>query len=295
MSLAKITLYGMFKYMQDHNDDLFDNLDLPTGMDAGKLVGRILYKGAEFGMIYGDPYFVQNMVGIWSDTYYHTFERWVKALDIDYDPLRNYDRTEEWQDAATDSRSGSQSKSSTQARNGETSRTGTDSSTDSDVRAKNTESNETGNTGTDTSVRSATNGAEKSTTDNSVSAYDSSVYQPADRSTVSGSKADTASTDTSTSGSSSVKTKADEAERTEHSRSGSSTGTDRTAEALRAEETGTSEESCDRKSAHTGHLYGNIGVMTSQQMLKEEWEVAKLNIYDEAADLFLQEFCIYVY
>lgn len=295
MSLAKITLYGMYKYMQDHNDDLFDNLDLPTGMDAGKLVGRILYKGAEFGMIYGDPYFVQSLVGIWSDTYYHTFERWVKALDIDYDPLRNYDRTEEWQDAATDSRTGSQSRSSTQARSGETSRTGTDSSTDSDVRSRNTETGETGTTGTDTSVRSATNGDEQSTTTNTVSAYDSSSYQPADRAEVSGSKQDVASTDTNTSGSSTVKTTTDDAERTEHCSSGSSTGTDKSTEAVRSEEAGMSEESGDRKSAHTGHLYGNIGVTTSQQMLKEEWEVAKLNIYDEAADLFLQEFCIYIY
>ena len=42
-------------------------------------------------------------------------------------------------------------------------------------------------------------------------------------------------------------------------------------------------------------VYGNIGVMTTQSMLNEEFQVAKLNIYEEASDMFLSEFCIYLY
>ena len=43
------------------------------------------------------------------------------------------------------------------------------------------------------------------------------------------------------------------------------------------------------------HLYGNIGVVTSAQMLEGEIEVRKHNIYDLIADCFETELCLMVY
>lgn len=40
---------------------------------------------------------------------------------------------------------------------------------------------------------------------------------------------------------------------------------------------------------------GNIGVTTTQQMIKEEREIAAFNIYSYIADSFRYEFCIQVY
>lgn len=51
----------------------------------------------------------------------------------------------------------------------------------------------------------------------------------------------------------------------------------------------------DGKTHHEGSIYGNIGVTTSQQMLEAEYEVARFNIYEQIADLFIKEFCICVY
>lgn len=51
----------------------------------------------------------------------------------------------------------------------------------------------------------------------------------------------------------------------------------------------------DGKTHHEGNIYGNIGVTTSQQMLEAEYEVARFNIYEQIADLFIKEFCICVY
>lgn len=45
-------------------------------------------------------------------------------------------------------------------------------------------------------------------------------------------------------------------------------------------------------SRHDGHIWGNIGVMTTQAILKEEWQVDKINIYDEIMILFAREFLI---
>ena len=46
---------------------------------------------------------------------------------------------------------------------------------------------------------------------------------------------------------------------------------------------------------HTGRLYGNIGVTTSQQMLQSELDIAKFNLYDQIADIFCEEFCLMIY
>lgn len=51
----------------------------------------------------------------------------------------------------------------------------------------------------------------------------------------------------------------------------------------------------DGKTHHEGNIYGNIGVTTSQQMLEAEYEVARFNIYEQIAKLFIKEFCICVY
>lgn len=98
MSLAKITLLGMTRWMQESEDNLFGLLDLPDGMDSSLLIDTILLHGAEFEVLYSNPDIMKNMIGIWSGKWYHTFERWLRALSIDYDPLENYDRREEWTD-----------------------------------------------------------------------------------------------------------------------------------------------------------------------------------------------------
>lgn len=46
---------------------------------------------------------------------------------------------------------------------------------------------------------------------------------------------------------------------------------------------------------HTGRLYGNIGVTTSQQMLQSELDIARFNLYDQIADIFCEEFCLMIY
>ena len=79
MSTAKITLYGMYKWMQDSEDDLFLNLSVPALMDKSKLEATILSKGAEFEVLYGDPYFIKDMISVWSDRWYSTLDRWSKA------------------------------------------------------------------------------------------------------------------------------------------------------------------------------------------------------------------------
>lgn len=50
-----------------------------------------------------------------------------------------------------------------------------------------------------------------------------------------------------------------------------------------------------RELEHKAHLYGNIGVTTSAQMLSESRAVERWSLYDNIAGLFINEFCIPVY
>ena len=52
----------------------------------------------------------------------------------------------------------------------------------------------------------------------------------------------------------------------------------------------------DRELEHTAHLYGNIGVTTSQQMLEAEVNLRmKINIYSLISELLYRELCVYTY
>lgn len=98
MSSAKMTLIGCNTFFKNMNDDLFSGLTLPEGLAKDTLTNNILLQGGEFEVVYSDPFFLQNAISIWADREAATFERWVNALAIEYAPLENYDRFENWTD-----------------------------------------------------------------------------------------------------------------------------------------------------------------------------------------------------
>ena len=142
MATAKITLIGFSNYFESLNDDLFKYLNVPAGIDKQTLIDNILIQGAEFEVLYSDPYFLQNMIGVWSNKWQRTMTKWIDALNTKYNPLENYDRMEEW--------------------------------TDTNKRNETTKRNESAS-GHDESSSSGSGN-----TENTRSAYNSSVYQPHD-------------------------------------------------------------------------------------------------------------------
>lgn len=199
MARMKLTLIGLYNY----DPSLFDDAFFPTDLDKPTLINHILNVCGEFELVYPDPDFLKEVIANWARVWYRTFYKWVEALAIEYEPLNNYDRYEEWTDEGT----GSQSSAYTDR-------------SDSDA-----------------------------TTESRVSAYNSSTYQP------------------------SGKTINDGGTSSEGGGSSSSEG----------------------KSTHVGHLYGNIGVTTSQQMLQSELDIARFSVYDSIAHMFMSEFTIPVY
>lgn len=118
MAQSKITLIGMENYLNpDHS--VFEQMQLPEGIDKDTLVGSIILRCNEFELLYSDPDFMIAAVNVWSRKNYWTFDKWVKAINIEYDPLYNYDRTEK----STDTHEGDYEKNGKDKNSGSDTRT----------------------------------------------------------------------------------------------------------------------------------------------------------------------------
>lgn len=92
--MAKISLLGFYRY----DNNLFEYLELNEQLDKQTLVDNILLKSADFEVIYSDLDLMKDAIALWSKKWKRTIDKWVSALSIDYNPLENYDRIEDWTD-----------------------------------------------------------------------------------------------------------------------------------------------------------------------------------------------------
>ena len=105
MSAATLTLIGLY----NEDNTIFDLFTVPAGLNKETLINNILLRSGEFEVLYPDPEFLKFSIGNFANVWQPTFERWVNALAIDYDPLENYDRREDWADTRTGQTSGTTS------------------------------------------------------------------------------------------------------------------------------------------------------------------------------------------
>lgn len=98
MANAKITLFSFYKWFKIVNLDLFSEMKLPEGVDRERLINTILLRGGEFEVQFDNADLVKSQIGIISENWFDTFKRWYEALAIEYAPLDNYDRIEQWTD-----------------------------------------------------------------------------------------------------------------------------------------------------------------------------------------------------
>ena len=166
MSVYKITIPGLEAVANEQNMSLFDFLQVPEMIDKEILVDNIIIEAGAFESLYSDIEFIRRKVAVWSARNQRTWEKWAAALDIDYDPLENYDRHEEW----TDTHEGEKSEASL--------KTGTSSET---------ESGTDGNTHTYNNVKDD-HQVRDLTSENKRAAFNSATYENAEKDINSGSE-----------------------------------------------------------------------------------------------------------
>ena len=195
---------------------ILDGMTIPNGLNLDTLKNNIILECAELEVLYSAPSFFRWAVDAWSLKESPTWEKMYKALQIEYNPLENYDRSESWTESGTRG------------------------------------NNKTVNNSTETSGSASTSGDSK----HYVTGYNSSseVLQSHD-----------------------VTTGSD-------SNSFSATGN------------GTEAETGEHNDTRIGRIRGNIGVTTSQQMLKAEFDLApEINMYNIITRSFRNRFCLLIY
>lgn len=195
---AWLSILGLYNY----DNSIFNLFVVPDGMDKELIINNILLECAEMEIIYPEPDIMKNAIGLWSNKQLESWERMYKAMQLEYDPIYNYDRFEEWLDSNTAT---------------------THSNTNSNLNRKG-------------STKHQVNAFNSGITDSNIDSIDNT---------------DTDNTNTNS--------------------NNSAIG------------------------AHSGHLYGNIGVTTSQQMLQSEIDVSKFIVTDYIIDQFKERFCLLVY
>lgn len=270
--MAKITLWGMNQWLKDNdNQTIFQELTLPTGIDSDKLLDIVLLQCGEFEVLYANPYFLQDAIKVWGNKHYATLDKWKKALDIEYNPLENYDRKEDWTEITSGtSRSDRQSDTS-------------EENNASSVGSTNSHSDKNANGTSNTNINQANNESHGETQTDQVTAFDSSSFLDKTKKIINGSS-DAVSNTVNDATTSSSESGNDSTVNNEVNDSKS---------AINSKESNTASNTANN--IRSGRTHGNIGVTTSQQMLQSELDIAAWNLYKHITDLFQDEFCVAVY
>ena len=98
MAIGKFTIQSAQVWLVATGKDLFQDMTLPAAVDRDLAIDTIFVRCSEFPLLYTNPEFLMEAIGVWSRKKANTFERWSLALSEIYNPLHNYDRHEEWDD-----------------------------------------------------------------------------------------------------------------------------------------------------------------------------------------------------
>ena len=254
---VRLTLIGLY----NHAPELFDMLALPPAYDRDTFIETVLLDHGEKRVVYPEPDFFKYAIGVWSRKWSASLERIALALESEYNPIYNYDRFEKWEEHET----GDYTNRIENSGDDVTTETGTTTRT-------NTGSVQTTETGTTTETTTDME------TERFVSAYNENGYQPEEKSVVNGTVVREPDTTQTVTPDTVETTTPDTTQTLTHG----------------AIEDGSGNDKRDR--SHDAHLYGNIGVTTSMQMVAEELTLrTNNNMYAIAAELFADDLLLMLY
>lgn len=100
---SSLSILGLYKW----DPQIFDKMALPEGVDRSLLVNNLVFELGCLEVLYPSAPFMADMVELWSNKELPTWERLYSAMKIEYNPIENYDRQEEWTDEKDETRESS--------------------------------------------------------------------------------------------------------------------------------------------------------------------------------------------
>lgn len=239
------------------DNTLFDLLTIPEQLDKDVLIKNLLAETAELEILYPNPAVLRSLLGVWSAKRLEVWNQLFATTQYEYNPIENYNRYE------TGSENGA----------GNVTHSGTDQTTDT-----------TTHTGSDTRARDTTEGGSDTVSGTSalkhkIAGFDSLAAGASDGLVDQTADDNTANTETE------YGHTEDQNEKVTYNNTLQKTGSLSHGEHVSETKHG------DR----TLHAHGNIGVMSTQQMIDEQRNIVNFSLYDIIIDEFKQRFCILVY
>ncbi len=269
---ATVSVLGLYNY--DHT--IFDNFVVPANFETGAkaaIINNILIETGELECLYTNPDFLREAIGLWCNKYQLEWEELRKTQLYEYNPIWNADYN------ITDDTLETRDLAGTN----DTTNTFTRSLAEDYTRGLN--ENRSGLTETDSEIKDHTNKhTGTDATENSVYSYNNnSTDQPRDKSVTTYNSTNTEN------GKSSGETDWSDSTTQTGGTTTTQTGGTTTINDNDTTDTGTVN------TAYTRYLRGNYGQTTTQQMINEQREVVKFNLYNYIIQQFKERFCIMVY
>lgn len=199
--MLKVTLMGFYNYMPS----LLDGVILPEGLDNETMKNEIIRSCGDLYPVHQQPNRLKENISFWFRRNEFNFKQMIKAAFTEYNPLYNYDRIEDtlntnahtggWDSeshstvANTDARSGSDSTSGSNVRTGNDETENKTAGYNSETYVADGTSKTTYNNLTDSSLSTVTYGATNSLngqTDNTGKMLYNENYQTDEHKTVTG-------------------------------------------------------------------------------------------------------------
>ena len=102
--MALMTVEGLYNY----KDTLFNEFQVPDGMDKQIAIDTICMRSRELEVLYPNLEFFSMRIGMWSRKNQYNWKKLYDTTLLEYNPIENYDRMEDWTD--TDSETGTNSR-----------------------------------------------------------------------------------------------------------------------------------------------------------------------------------------
>lgn len=233
-----------------------------------------------------NPSIIQNAVVNWYNTHKYQYEKLYNTTLLKYEPLQNYDRIEETTDETErtgndDTTFGSRVDTSTV---NNTTNIGAQDNTNTD-----NETTKIGAINTETNSSTSKKGSESN--EKEVAPYDTETYYNQEKDTLSfTNRTDTNNSTTTTNARTDTRTNTN----TEKVGARKDTTESSTSNTFGGHTDATSRNESETYT-HKSHMYGNIGVTTSQQMLESEREIAYFNFLSIVAHDIIKLIAICIY
>ena len=263
------------------DDTVFDLFQIPEELDRDILLNNLLAETVELEVIYPNPTVFKSLVGIWSSKQLPIWERLYATTQYEYNPIENYNRYETGSEDGT----GRTTHSGTDTTADSTTYGGTDGRTEAIMQGgSDSVASQRAEGGRDTVTGEDTKGHWIAGFDATASGNDDGLKKQTrdqDDSSI--------ATDYGKTESGNETTTFGKTENVAETKTYGQT-INRAGNMTHGEQVATTSEG-----SHELHAHGNIGVTTTQKLIREQREVDKFNLYDIIIEEFKVRFCVLVY